>query len=272
MPRGAAPPWLVRGASQRLPSPVARVVALMGLSILSIVLSASTMPERARPMHPALAALPSRMAWAWERDEDLRWLPADAGVAYVAASVWLEGDTARIRPRGNRLQVRASTMLVPIVHVDASMRSPADLTDAQRDAVVAQLVRAARDSESHVVQLDFEARLSQRAFLMDVIRHARAALPADHALSMTALASWCGGDAWLQNLPVDEVVPMAFRMASGSALWRARLGEQRAFTAARCRDAIGTSTDEPLPGLQAPRRYVFSPAPWTSSSWVEHPI
>lgn len=224
----------------------------------------------APPLHPALRALPARMAWAWERPEDLRWLPADAGVAYVATSVWLQGDAALLRARANPLQVPPAAALVPVVHVDASTRQAPHLTPGQRDVIVQQLLRAAQASPTNVVQLDFEARLSQRAFLADVVQAARRALPADVALSMTALASWCAGDRWMQTLPADEIVPMAFRMSRDSATLRAQLAERGRFSA--CPQAIGSATDEPLPAVAAARHYVFSSRPWTAETWSHHPF
>ena len=232
----------------------------------------STTHFRPAATHPALRALPLRMAWAWERSEDLRWLPADAGVAYVQASVWLEGGSVVVRLRANPLLLRPTTPLVPIVHVDASTHAPPTLSAAQRDAIVALLQRAAAQSPSHVVQLDFEARRSQRAFLSDVVHAARDALPADVALSVTALASWCAGDAWMNDLPADEIVPMAFRMSRDSATLRAMLAERGTFAPPRCRAAIGSATDEPLADLTAPRHYVFSPRPWTAEAWQAHPF
>ena len=63
-----------------------------------------------------------------------------------------------------------------------------------------------------VVQLGFEVRQLQRAFSSAVVQDVRRQLPADTALSITALASWCAGDYWLHDLPADEIVPMARRM------------------------------------------------------------
>ena len=222
--------------------------------------------------HPALRALPARMAWAWEREEDLRWLPQDAGVAYVATSLWLEGDKVVVHPRGHALLLRPTTAAVPVVHVDTSWRAPPVMSAAQRDAIVAALESAATHSTARVVQLDFEARLSQRAFLADVVRQARLSLPTDVALSVTALASWCAGDAWMRGLPADEIVPMAFRMSRDSGQLRALLADHGGFAAPRCGDAIGTATDEPMAGLNAPRRYVFSARPWTIEAWRTHPF
>jgi hypothetical protein len=223
-------------------------------------------------LHAALRQLPPRMAWAWERPEDLRWLPPDTGVAYLATSIWLHGNAVALRPRAQPLWLHEGTVRLPVVHVDASTADPPALDAAQAQAVVQQVLLAAAGSPSRVVQLDFEARLSQRAFLTQVVRQARLALPADTALSMTALASWCAGDAWLDDVPADEVVPMAFRMSRDGPVLRARLARDGAFSRKRCRDAIGSATDEPLPGLVAPRHYVFSPRPWTAAAWQAHPF
>ena len=222
----------------------------------------------AAPPHPALQALPSTLLWAWERPEDLRWLPADVGVAYVSTRIALSGDQAAVHPRANPLRLAPGTARVPVVHVDASTRQPPQLTAGQQATIVDQLLQAAQHAPQQVVQLDFEVRLSQRAFLADLVRAARRALPPQVALSVTALASWCAGDAWLAGLPADEIVPMAFRMSRDSAVLRRQLNAQGRFNGPGCGRAVGTATDEPLPGWQRPagvREYVFSPRPWTAA-------
>ncbi len=45
-----------------------------------------------------------------------------------------------------------------------------------------------------------------------MLQDLRQKLPQQIPLSMTALASFCVGDRWLDDLPVDEAVPMIFRM------------------------------------------------------------
>jgi hypothetical protein len=229
--------------------------------------------EADKPIHPALQALPPTIVWAWERREDLRWLPGGVGVAYVASAVDLAGPRIRIAPRAKPLLVNADTRVIPVVHVDASWREPPELNTAQRQALVDQVLivarRAAVQNGVRVVQLDFEARLSQREFLADVVRDIRAQLAPTTALSITALASWCMGDYWLSNVQADELVPMAFRMGRDSERLRRQLAQQ-GFVHSRCQDAVGLATDEPLAGkaaTQAKRRYYFSPTSWTPETW-----
>ncbi|MRV71353.1 hypothetical protein GJ700_06420 [Duganella sp. FT92W] len=217
--------------------------------------------------HPALARLPARMVWAWERPEDLRWLPPDIGVAYVASSIMLQGDEALVRPRTAALLVPDYAAVVPVLHVDVSWRKPPKLTAAQQERIVRELLRVAQRGNRRVVQLDFEVRRSQRPFLGQVMADIRRRLPPNFALSMTALASWCLDDHWMPASHADEVVPMAFRMGDGGQALRARL-DGHGFARPYCRAAMGHATDEPVVRSYAPRNYYFSPKPWTAERWL----
>ena len=74
-------------------------------------------------------------------------------------------------------------------------------------------------------------------------------------------------DDWLSDLPIDEAVPMLFRMAADGKQIANRLDAGEEFTAPLCRQSYGVSTDEPRARLSSWRRlYVFSPDPWTESS------
>jgi hypothetical protein len=251
------------------------LLLLTFIGIGALLIHGSSKPTRAA--HPALARLPVEILWAWQRPEDLRELPRHMGVAYVATSISVENTVATVLPRQHPLYVKPHTAIVPVVHVDASWRDPPSLNAVQRDAIVGALLRAARLGNSNVVQLDFEVRRSQRVFLTSVIESARQQLPPDIALSVTALASWCAGDDWLGSLPVDEVVPMAFRMARGDGEIRALLASHGRFIPAHCQTALGTATDEPLLHMHKQigaggtnkkiRHYYFSPKPWIKTQW-----
>jgi hypothetical protein len=90
-------------------------------------------------------------------------------------------------------------------------------------------------------------------------------MPPRLPLSMTALASWCLDDNWLDELPVDEAVPMLFRMGPGEAALR-RAWPSRT-PAPKCRESLGVSLDEPLPLMRDDKRmYVFNPNAWTPDS------
>jgi hypothetical protein len=86
-------------------------------------------------------------------------------------------------------------------------------------------------------------------------------------ISVTALASWCIGDDWIHDLPIDEAVPMLFRLGTGKNEVTSWIGSERDFREPLCRGSLGISIDEPWRLLPSGRRvYAFSPKPWTEHS------
>src|SRR6185295_17828478 len=115
-----------------------------------------------------------------------------------------------------------------------------------------------------MVQVDFDATATERDFYRQLLKGLRGKLPPSTALSITALASWCKGDNWLEDLPVDEAVPMLFRMGVEQKQFLSQLAAEEKFIATPCQASVGVSTDEPLaqfPSVQ--RLYVFNPRPWS---------
>lgn len=109
------------------------------------------------------------------------------------------------------------------------------------------------------VQIDFDAKVSERGFYRDLLKELRTRLPESMPLSITALASFCIGDGWIKDLPVDEAVPMLFRMGKDAAEVRRFLAQSRDFPIALCQSSLGMATDEPitLSAVKSKRVYVF---------------
>jgi hypothetical protein len=216
---------------------------------------------------PAPRARDTLVLWAWERAEDLRFLAADSEIAFVAATIRLAGDRVLLRHRSAPLLVPPGARLIPVIHVDAG-RQPA-LDDRQRAAFVDAVLRGLANLTPDMVQIDFEALPSQRAFYAQALAALRARLPQGTRLSITALASWCMYETWTAALPVDEVVPMLFRMGRGSAAQYAIDGGGD-FRQANCRTALGVATNEMRQRLPPGRRlYVFNPRPWDGDGYRE---
>ena len=71
----------------------------------------------------------------------------------------------------------------------------------------------------------------------------------------------------LADLPIDEAVPMLFRMGPDRREILTRLESGQDFRAALSRFSLGVGTDEPLPRLPRGRRvYVFHSKPWSKES------
>jgi len=227
---------------------------------------------------PALAACgpghrspPSTLIlWAWERPEDLRFVGDDsAEVAVQAGFVALSGD--RIEARGRRFPLKvAAAPATALVHVEIDPRRTLIWTPALRAEAGAAVLHYARAIPARRVQLDFEVRASQRQVLLDLVADLRRALPRGTLLSMTALASWCDGETWLDSAPVDEIVPMLFRMQPEGEGLRSRLAAGGDFRNPRCRAALGIATDSPIRRAPPGRRvYLFNPRSWTAADFAQ---
>jgi hypothetical protein len=83
-------------------------------------------------------------------------------------------------------------------------------------------------------------------------------------LSITAIASWCVYDNWLATVPVDDAVPMLFRMGTDGVRVNEYLADGGDFRAAEARHSFGLAIDEMPAKLPSHRRvYLFSPGAWS---------
>jgi len=196
---------------------------------------------------------PEVVLWLWERPESVGFADPDRiGFAVMAGTITIEGASFSWRPRLQPVELPPAARTVAVVRIETNPSAPVAL-DADTEAALAELLAATGHSG---LQIDFDARLSERAFYRRLLEQVRARLPHAAGLSITALASWCAGDNWIAGLPVDEAVPMFFRMG-GEALTPGALREPL------CAGSAGISLDEP--GVHAPGRrlYVFNPRPWS---------
>jgi len=232
---------------------------LAGWLSLSPAGAAAERPERS-------GTLPVRMLWAWERPTDLRGLETGVGVAFYAQTLSIEPGRITVAPRRNPLRVDERTTLVAVTRIESDAAGAVGMPDASIDAIAEAIAGTARLPRVSGVQIDFDAAASERGVYRRLIVATRVRLGAGVPLSMTALASWCAGDAWLDGLPVDEVVPMLFRMGPINHPY-ASIGTAPVTAAPACRAAIGLSLDEPVYARRHGRRvYVFNPGPWTAAN------
>ena len=236
---------------------------LAGACVLAVAaVTPSTYAVQGGPRRPSLPAV---MLWAWERPTDLS--PIDAsrvGVAYLAGTVTLRRDAVLRQRRLQPLRVPPKTTILSVVRIEVDGQAPPTLSDAQRRAAADALVALAAHPRAAGLQIDFDATRSQRTFYTELIHEVRARLPEERLLSITALASWCIGDPWVERLrDVDEAVPMLFQMGPDRSAIEAALAAGRDFGPPSCRTGYGVSVDEPIEPLDRNRRvYVFSPAGW----------
>ncbi len=146
------------------------------------------------------------------------------------------------------------------------MKRESPTLDAKQRRATLEAIRSLfNDAEE--LQIDFDAATSERAFYRALLFDIRRAI--DARLTITALASWCIGDRWIRDLPIDDAIPMLFRMGNDARAIRARLARGEDFVEPRCRASIGVALDEPLTFPHARRVWVFHSKPWTEAAWKD---
>lgn len=217
---------------------------------------------------------PRTILWAWQRSEDLSYIdPQEFAVAYLACSVLLSGSEVKTIWRQQPLKVPIQTVLIPVVRLDTDTKHPASFDAKMLHDLTALITRAASRPRSSGIQIDFDARLTERVFYTQVLTELRQSLPPNTPISITALASWCLFDNWLTGLPVSETVPMMFSLGNERAKVLNYFSAGNQFRHAGCCDALGISLeDPPVNALMIPltkhrkiplRLYVYTKSAWT---------
>jgi hypothetical protein len=215
-----------------------------------------------------MSRFPHIILWAWERRENLSFIDPDkTAVAYLACTLDLAGDSIIVRPRFQPLTVPPRTTLIAVVRIEDDRRTPPTLSVSQR-VRASRIIAGFANASTAAIQIDFDALRSERRFYRDLLTDVRHRLPASIPLSMTALASWCLDDDWISGLPVDEAVPMLYRMGPDASAITAYLRGGGELGPVSSRNSVGLSLDAQVAGLPAAgkRVYLFSPRPWTAEA------
>ena len=207
-----------------------------------------------------MRTLPLRMLWVWERREDLQSIDAGrVAIAWLDRTILLGSSTASI-PRRELFVYPTGTRRIAVVRVEVVPGTRLD--SQQRREAVEMLAGVAKEPGIAALQVDFDAKKSQRGFYRELLWDLRGQMPAELPLSITALASWCSNDDWIGDLPVDEAVPMLFRMEPD----RRRASQDQPRFGIReplCMGSVGVSTREAWPvDMSGKRVYIFADRGW----------
>ncbi len=226
-------------------------IAFLGAAAL---LLCSVAPDQPRIPGPGLTL------WAWERPEDLRFInPETTGVAYLAATIRIQPDgTPGVRPRLQPLFTPPRAWRTAVIRIE----TPARYVFPDAPVLAETIAKIAANSGATGIQVDYDARASERPFYRSLLRGLRASSP--KPLGITALASWCDEHAWFSGEPIVEAVPMFFRMGPNES-------KQMPVRTGVCRSSLGLSTDEtwPSPLPSGARLYIFNPRAWTESDYED---
>lgn len=214
--------------------------------------------------------MPQKILWAWERPEDLKFIdPNEFGVAFLAQTIFLENDRATPKSRRQPLDVPPNTYLIAVTRIETNKettrRPKFDVSMVSRTAFLIKNTLSLPNVKA--LQVDFDAVVSEREFYRSMMKELKKQLPSDTPLTMTSLASWCTGDAWFNDFPVDEAVPMVFQMGADSGKIKTYLRNGNDWIEPLCRGSYGISLEEGrFDGMQPDRRtYYFKNNSWSQS-------
>lgn len=236
--------------------------------IIFIAFMLANCGRTANVVNPALDTdMPRKILWAWERAEDLSFIdPGELGAAFLSQTIFLESDRIIPKPRRQPFSAPEGTYLIAVTRVETNKEQSKRPTfnDEMLGRLAGLIAKTAEMPNIRGVQVDFDAVVSEREFYRRLINAVRERTPKGVTLSITALASWCVGDSWFNDLPIDEAVPMVFVMGRDQESVLSFLRRGNDWREPLCRGSYGISVDEPaVEGLRPNRRiYYFKNASW----------
>src|ERR1017187_8771753 len=115
------------------------------------------------------------MLWAWERPGDLRNLPETAGVAFLAATISIRQSGVHVIPRFQPLRLSPGVYRMAVVRIEPEPSLP-ELSATLIPTVLNAIADTVRATRPDAVQVDFDARVSERPFYAALLRQLRAHL------------------------------------------------------------------------------------------------
>jgi len=253
-----------------LSSSAPRILHKKGIAVGACTLAVTIAVVMIAIQHRGGRVRPRVVLWSWERPENLEFInPREIAVAFLARTIRLRAGETIVKPRLQPLRFPRGTELIAVARIETE---GAALSRKQLETTVSAINQLAGRNKVGAIQIDFDAKESERPFYREMLQSLRKSLPANVGLSITALASWCVHDDWLTGLPIDEAVPMLFRMGVEREEVKGYLATGKTFRPRLCRNSLGVSTDEPLARPPAPMPdniYAFNPLPWSAEAVSE---
>jgi hypothetical protein len=241
---------------------------LLLIAVAALVLLFTEFGERRWGADARHDDLPRLMLWAWERPVNIPSLDTTTtGVAFYAGSIYITADSVEPRKRVNTLSVPPGTRLLPVVRIESggTAGSSPGVAGRQVHEVAALLSEVVRSDPHTALQIDFDATQSERGFYSQVIHELRQMTGPKAHIEITALASWCVSDPWIDSLPIDGAVPMLFRMGKEQDQITQAFATGKDIRSKAAEGLLGIALDEAAPLDAATRRlYVFNSGPWSA--------
>jgi hypothetical protein len=224
-----------------------KIVGVMALLLLGAA---------CRNVKDRLSGFPALVLCTEDEPDDLRFIePNQAGVAYLAKTIYLQDGKISPVPRAQPLQVGPNVRLIAVVRIEHMGGEP-----AEPGGVSNEIAAVLSKSQVRALQIDFAAADKDRDFYANLLQDIHQRVPPSVPVEITADVSWCGANSWLKGLPITAAVPLLYRGGN--------LAQKQAFAEPLCRSAIGIASDQATLPLPEHRRvFVFQPQPWTQADY-----
>jgi len=219
-------------------------------------------------INPRLSSqMPQKILWAWEMPEDVSFAdPKEFGVAFLAQTIFLQNDRVIPTKRQQPLKMADGAYVIAVTRIETHKETGKrpTLSDSMVRQTSEVIVATLELPNVKAIQIDFDAVVSERDFYRKLVNEVRNHLAENTPLTMTSLASWCTGDAWFNDFPVDEAVPMVFQMGADESRIKTYLRNGNDWIEPLCRGSYGISIEEGrFDGMKDGRRmYFFKNTPW----------
>jgi len=214
----------------------------------------------------------SVILWVWERPENLYFLKEkNVTFAYLSGTVTKTNDGLVYYPRRQPLRIPDNSQTIAVIRIE-DKSDKHEFYDKDKESISDYIVKSCQEKSNLSCQIDFDAVESQIDFYKRLIIDVREKLPKEIKLSITSLVSWCtSGTPWFDGLPIDEIVPMFFRLGRDENLYWQKIEQGSLKLDISCQKSVGIAADESLPNkiyLENKPIYIFNNKYWSPSNWA----
>ena len=202
--------------------------------------------------------------WTWERSDDLSFTGSEQTIAPLIATLIQVGNDVSLKPRRNPFKTRINAKILPVFRIETYK------TQSLNVAVCTQYLLGMIKSNHYTeIQLDFDARKSQRDSYKELIDSLKKQMPS-LKISITALASWCVDDGWIEELDIEYAVPMLYRMGEDTNKIMHSFSFDLAWPVKKCQRNVAFEVQRMF---VKPKRnakvFLFNNKAWSEKDWLK---
>ncbi len=208
---------------------------------------------------------PQLVLWSWQRQDNLSFVKKSTLIAPLIGTISINRNGLHVSPRSNPLTLDPSTRLIPVVRLEINPRS--SVNEQTLEKIIFHILALTQPCKSKELQIDFDATVSQRPFYEKLLTQLRKTLP-NTKLSITALASWCLSDPWIEKLPIDYAVPMVYNLGEDERSIKRFILNTKQWKSGKCCGYIGLHQKKLF--MKIPKGwtvFVFNDEAWTLESY-----